>query len=145
MFKILLGLAAVILLWFGVSAGSSLWGYMRLQKSSTAKIARVKVVEISLSEYALRVHYEFEGIKGKTVLGKPYYLNQYSAAKAAKGYEHKEVRVWYDPAKPTYNSLEKAFPVKKIIYFFTALAVLLYFYFRLQNAPAESSAAEDIA
>ncbi len=145
MFKILLAITAVIFLWFGLSAGVDLWAYLRLQQSAPAKITKVKVIEISSSAYALKVHYLFEHGKGKTTLSKPYYWNKYSAEKAAKEMSHKVSSVWYSPSKPSYNSLERAFPLKKVTYFFTTLAVFFYFYFRSKSFPTESERALDKA
>lgn len=132
-FKIVFVFMVLILLWMGLDASFQMWKYFRLEKSVLATDLKCKVIEISSSEYALKARYSIEvqgkKYKGKSLSPKPYHLNALSAQKAAQNM--KTSLVWYDPANPSYNFLEKAFPYKKIIYFSMVLGIFLYLNWRI--------------
>jgi hypothetical protein len=134
MFKVLLLISGVILMWLGVGATSDLWTYYRLEETAPIISARWKVVEISSSEFGLKAFYQFEKGVGKTVLQKPYYLNRFSAEKAAQEMLEKEWNVWYDPKDPSFNALEKQIPYKKIVYLLMAAGVSLFFALKIQSS-----------
>jgi hypothetical protein len=126
-------IGAILFLILGSIAMCHLYDYLRLTVQVDATIDEWKVVKKSSSSYPIRglYHVDFQGktYHGSSILLPPYHLNRSSAEKAIKNLEKKKWRVWLNPYNPTFSSLEKLFPMKKIIYAFLALGVTLYFWF----------------
>jgi hypothetical protein len=131
-------LASILFLILGSMALASLHSYFKLSFKTEAVVDHWKVVKKSSSSYPIRgsYHFKFQGknYQGSSVLSPPYHLNRPSAEKAIFNLEKKKWIVWFDPHQPTFSSLEKALPVKKIIYALIALGVSLYFGFVETNS-----------
>lgn len=135
--RILLIVAAALMLWSLGTALFPLWNYLRLNALVPVKIENW-VIEPVKSEYALVAYftYEFKGktYKNRTKFQKPYYLNRYAAEDAVKNNKQKSLRAWIDTDNPQISSLEKPFPFLKILYSIMTVGVMLYFiylYFKI--------------
>ena len=129
--SLLVLLAGLITAGFLVSASLDLWGYLRLEKKSIAKVEKWRVIKKGSSKFALKAHYCFENqgktYHGKTIFSKPYHLNRLSAEKQIKNYTAQQWPVWYQPSHPEHSSIERLFPFKKCFYSLMVLGVFLYF------------------
>jgi hypothetical protein len=129
--SLLMWLAGLLTAGFLFSAGLDLWGYLRLEKKSIAKVEKWKVVEKGSSKFAIKAYYTFEvhgkTHQGKTTFSKPYHLNRLSAEKQIKIYTAQQWPVWYQESHPGHSSVEHLFPFKKCLYSFMVLGVFLYF------------------
>lgn len=86
-----------------------------------------------------KVHDELWKLEAKyryTVAGKSYkidelfqgeqFRNPYAAESALKQFEKEKTIVWYPPNKPFQGTIEKFFPVKKVIYAVITFLLILY-------------------
>lgn len=132
-FKIVFAATVAITLWFSGEAVRDLWLFGRLNHAAAAEIYKWSVQEISSSEFALKASYRFAANggqwTGKTIFGKPYYLNRPSAEKALQGKRQERFTAWYSLSNPKHNALEKRFPYKKCFHSLVSLGVLFYFLF----------------
>jgi hypothetical protein len=130
-FKINMLLLGGLALYFIATALVPLYGYYKLQITAPATLHDWRVIQKSSSAFAIEAVYTFEA-QGKpfshqTIFSKPYYLNQLSAERQIKIFSTQPWSVWYDAHNPTYSSLEKVFPMKKIIYALISVGVFGYF------------------
>jgi hypothetical protein len=123
--------AGLLMAGFLISAGLDLWGYLRLEKKSIAKIEKWKVIEKGSSKFAIEAYYSFEtqghSYPGKTTFSKPYHLNRLSAEKQIKIYTAQSWPVWYQSNHPEHSSIENLFPFKKCLYSLMVLGIFFYF------------------
>lgn len=116
---------------FITAALHDIWGYIRLEEHTVAFINRMKVIEVSPSQFAVRASYAFKArgktYRGKTVFSKPFYLNRESAEREIQNRLSQTWTVWYQPSRPKICSLEKNFPLKKCLYALMTLGVFFYF------------------
>lgn len=126
-------LGSILFLILGSMAFFNLYNHFRLVAKTEAVIDQWKVVKKSSSSYPIRgtYHFEFQGksYHGSSVLLPPHHLNRLSAERAILNLEKKKWSVWIDPHNPSFSSLEKTFPMKKIVYALIALGVTLYFWY----------------
>ncbi|HEY5235374.1 MAG TPA: hypothetical protein VIJ14_04275 [Rhabdochlamydiaceae bacterium] len=129
--SLLMWLAGLLTAGFLISAGLDLWGYLRLEKKSIAKVEKWKVIEKGSSKFAIKAYYTFEAHgkthHGKTTFSKPYHLNGLSAEKQIKIYTAQPWPVWYQASHPNHSSVEHLFPFKKCLYSLMVLGVFFYF------------------
>ncbi len=125
-------LGSIFFLSIGSIAMREYYLYLRLSVRVEATLDDWKVIKKSSSSYPVqgKYHFEFQGktYPGSSILSPPYPLNRLSAQKIISDLEHVRI-IWIDPRNPMISSLEKMFPLKKVIYAFVALGVTLYFWF----------------
>lgn len=118
-------------LWFAGSGCYGLYHYFRLSAEAPTFGLQWRVVALSESQYVMEASYLFsvkgEEKRGKTIFTQPVYLNSYSAQSFLKEWESSSWHVWYRPSDPSINSLEKRFPLKKVLRGAGALAIAFYF------------------
>jgi hypothetical protein len=131
-------LGSILFLILGSMAFASLYSYFKLSFKTEAVVDHWEVVKKSSSSYPIRgsYHFEFQGknYQGSSLLLPPHHLNRPSAEKAIINLGKKRWIVWFDPHHPTFSSLEKVFPAKKIVYTLIALGITLYFGFVETNS-----------
>jgi hypothetical protein len=126
-------LGSIFFLILGSLAAAALYGHWRLAARVHATVDHWKVVKKSSSAYSIRgsYHFDFQGkvYQGSSILSPPYHLNRLSAERAISPLKKRVWTVWVDPHHPQVSSLERVFPMKKIIYALVAFGVTLYFWF----------------
>ena len=124
---------SAVALFLGFMAVGDYYRYIRLSVTTEARIEKLKVIKKSSSSYPIKAKYTFEfkekNYNGSTLLPPPYHLNRLSAQKSTLQLANKKWSVWLDPKYPFVSSLSREFPIKRILYFLTALGVTLYFWF----------------
>lgn len=126
-------MASVGVLWMGGEFFYGLYDYFRLSASAPAILDQWDVTEEKKGEFSIRVAYRFEwkkeAIRGVYTFKKPVYHNPYVANDQTKEWQAKSWVIWFDPSQPTFNSLQRDFPLRQGIKLFFCLAILLYFVF----------------
>ncbi|HEX2580090.1 MAG TPA: hypothetical protein VHK67_06795 [Rhabdochlamydiaceae bacterium] len=129
--SLLVWMAGVLMAGFLISSSIDLWGYLRLEKKSSAKIEQWKVVEKDPSQFAIKAYFSFEtasrAYQGKTTFSKPYHLNRLSAENQIKIYSKQPCTVWYQSSNPERASIEHIFPFKKCLYSLMLIGIFFYF------------------
>ena len=125
-------LGSILFLGLGSVAMRDYYLYLRLSVKVEASIDQWKVIKKSSSSYPIqgKYHFEFQGktYHGASNLKPPYPLNRPSAQKMIVELEPSR-KLWIDPHNPMISSLERGFPIKKVVYALIALGVSLYFWF----------------
>jgi hypothetical protein len=98
-------------------AASRTYCYMRLNETAPPLAMDWNTKELSSDRYILETSYQFN-IKGQLFSGKTSwsdtaYLNPWAAEKAIEENRKKTWTIWYDPAAPSYSSLQKKLPIKQ--------------------------------
>lgn len=128
--RILLIVAAALMLWTMGTTLLPLWNYLRLNALVPVKIENWEIVQVK-SEYALVASFSYE-VKGQTYQNrtkfqKPYFLNRYAAEDAVNLNKRKIWQAWIDTGNPQISSLERTFPFLKVLYSVMTVGVMLYF------------------
>lgn len=129
--KILSGVAAVCTLYFFVTASFSLYQWYGKTNLAWAKVQTWRVIELGTSKFAIEAEYQFshqgQSYSGLTRFSKPYHFNRPSAEKEIERKIEDRSIAFYNPSHPESSSLERTFPLKKILYFLMTAGVFLYF------------------
>jgi len=135
--SLLIGIAGLLTAGFLIATSIDLWGYLRLEKKSMAKIEKWEIVEKGSSQFAIKAYFSFETegrvYQGKTTFSKPYHLNRISAEKQIKIYTEQPWSVWHQLSHPEHSSIERIFPFKKCLYSLVLLGIFFYFIFLHQR------------
>ncbi len=130
LWRILLFSLAALALWRSVDAGLCLWKYNRLGREVSAEVEGWEAVPKG-AKYALEASYSYtcrgKDFIGTTLFSKPYYLNKGAAERAIQRMSGMEWVAWVDSNKPGYSSLERSYPLKKLVYASCVLGIFLYF------------------
>jgi len=139
--SLLIGIAGLLTAGFLIAAAIDLWGYLRLEKNSMAKIEKWETVEKGSSQFAIKAYFSFETegrlYQGKTTFSKPYHLNRISAEKQIKIYTERPWSVWYQSSHPEHSSIDRIFPFKKCLYSLMLLGIFFYFIFLHQRVHSQ--------
>ncbi len=122
-----------IALWFAWGAAQGLWQFVRLDASTPATVAKLEILPLSSSRFAIKARYTYE-IKGVSYFGEttfehPQFLNRYAAENHVKLIGAKRFLAWYREKKPSFSSLEREFPKKNCLQALITVGVFAYFYF----------------
>lgn len=130
-----MGALIPILIYFVYGLGKDLWVYFYLNQQIPAQILNWDIVPKSESCFLVRANYFFEMKEKKyynsTIFSPPYYLNWMSAEEKIQFYANKAWKCWISSKNPNFSSLEKKFPLKKIIYTVIVYGIFGYFVFLL--------------
>lgn len=126
-------ITSAIALWVGGQFFYELNQYFQLSADTPVFLDQWNVKEEKSGKFSISVNYQFEW-KGQPIHGvydfkKPTCQNPYLANNYISEWKEKSWTVWLNPDKPTFVSLQKTFPTKKVINLALCLAVLLYFTF----------------
>ena len=129
-FKFNLFISGAIAAYFCTVALLQLWTYHALNSQAPATILAWQTLPRS-SAFAIEASYTFEAqgrtLTGQTIFSKPYHLNTFSAQQQIKKFTERQWVVWYEAKSPAHSSLERVFPLKKVVYAVMALGVFVYF------------------
>jgi len=108
------------------------WGYFSLNRQTLGRVEVFFVRQLEENMFGVEAHYSYVicGVeyKDKKVLTNPKFLNEYAAQTHLQKYwKAQPWPVWYNAKHPEVSSLQKIFPVKKLLSFILSLGILLYF------------------
>ena len=111
----------------------SLQGYLALNAQTQGKVERFSVKKLKEDAYGIEAHYTYrvDGVsyQDHKVLTHPIFLNATSANMHLTRYwKEQDWSVWYNTNHPEVSSLQKLFPIKKLVSFLISLGVFLYFF-----------------
>lgn len=120
-----------IVLWFSITAATSLYRYSVLTATTPATSTTWSVEELSFEFFALRASYTFN-VNGKVengefTLKEPIFRNARAAQDFIPRYQALPWKVWYDPSGSHHSALQKNFPFKECLYATLLWGLLLYF------------------
>jgi hypothetical protein len=125
-----IGLVAVLALWFVVRAGCEVYRYLQLDKVVEVSVESWSVEERGSNQYAVMATYTYD-LGGKNYSGKEQvggkYPNPWAAGEAKNRFATQKWSAWVNPHHPEKSVLEKHFPVKKTVSALVLLGLALYF------------------
>lgn len=127
----LISLSAILALWFSGKASIELWKYLKLNASAPATVSEWSVEQRSANVFVISGKYFFDTAgrrwDSSSVLSGHTYPNPYAAQRAIEPLQTQAWQVWYCQKDPSYSTLQKFFPFKRVFQALIALGVTIYF------------------
>ena len=135
-FIFLISLGAAVAAFFSIQSAEAIYGFLTLKKEARGRAEKWEIKEEN-GKFPLTCYYFFEANgatwQGRSVLAKPWHLNETSAIEALKVKAKEDLIVWFNPNRPDKSTLERKFPTSLLIRTCLSYGVLLYFLFLFRN------------
>ncbi len=128
---LLLFIIAIATIWYGGRTIAHVVHYAHLKAHTLPESIDWSFHIINDDEYIPVAHYTYRvGIDEYHGVGSykgVYARNQWGADLLLKELQSKEVIIWYNPKNPEHSALEKAYPLKELMYTVALCGLLIYF------------------
>lgn len=126
-----LGAAALVILAFCLSTAKELTAYFSVGQASHTEILDWRVQERSNSRFYIIARYRYQ-VDGKEFESshtfKDHSLrNPWAAKKKITEMEHRTWTAWYSPKRPHLSTLDRHFPLRRVISSLFLVGIYLYF------------------
>lgn len=129
--RILFIIGIIGLLIFSWPAFFQIYGNWQRDQYAPVTVA-FSALKINDEEYLVEADYSFDyeekKYNGIEILQGVKYKNPFYAVEALPSLSKEYKRVWFDKKNPENSSLENHFPLKRVLYSLTLLALLIYFW-----------------